>query len=288
MKITQIVCPSCGGRIDADGKRTISFCEFCGNKISIETAQSVGYDMEYGRLNARADVVQALAAEVLELTDPLCNLSAYKRNQASVNNRIDLLSRQIRSKENGKSYMPYLWPIVGGGFAFLFLMAVKANILVFLIFAALIIGSFYLSANNYLSVLDNLKAEIEQRKIQSGELDQRIESCNEVLARHHNVSIPEKYRNKDAMAFIYNTLQGQGAFSLEEAITKYELQKQQKQLMDMQAKQIELQKQQIQEMKQLRKETRRGNVAKGAGSAAAAAGTAIVAHEVIKQIRRHM
>lgn len=288
MKITQIVCPSCGGKIESDGKRTISFCEYCGTKLAVETAHSVGYDMEYGRISARADIGQSLAAEVLELTDPLCNLATYKNNLATVNNRMNLLSRQIKAKENGKSYMPYLWPLAGGFMIFLFLMSLKANIIVFLFFAVLIVAGFYLSANNYLSSWDKLKLELEQRHNQFVDLNTRIENCNEILARHHTVTIPEKYRTKEAMDFIYHTLQGQGAFSIEEAINKYEIQKQQKQLIDMQAQQIELQKRQIQEMQQLRKETKRNTVARGAGSAAAAAGTAIVAHEVVKQIRKRL
>ncbi len=287
MKITELVCPSCGGKIETDGKRTISFCEYCGNKLSVETAHSVGYDMEYGRLNARADIGQALAAEVLELTEPLCNMAMYKKNLVAINNRMNILTRQIKAKENGKSYMPYVWPLVGGGFLFIFLMALKANIIVFLMFSILIIGCFYISANNYLSTWERLKLELEQRNNQFIDLNTRIENCNDILSRHHNIIIPEKYRTKEAMEYIYHTLQGQGAFSIEEAINKYEIHKQQKQLMDMQAQQIELQKRQIQEMQQLRKETKRNSVARGAGSAAAAAGTAIVTHEVIKQIRKH-
>lgn len=288
MKITQVNCPSCGGKVEFDDKRTINYCEFCGNKISIETAHSVGYDMERGRLNARTDMVQSLADEVLELTDPLCNLEMYKKNVSVVNNRRNVLTRQISSKEKSTSYAPYLWPMLGGGLMFLFLLAIKAPFLVFVFFGAATVGCFYLGAYQHISTLDNLKNELAQREIQFTELNQRIESCTYVLSQHHNIDIPLKYRNKEAMTYIYNTLKGQGAFSIEEAINKYEIAKQQKQLMDMQAQQIELQKQQIAEMQQLRKETKRGNAARGAGSAAAAAGTAIVAHEVIKQIRKHM
>lgn len=288
MKITQISCPSCGAKVEFDEKQTINFCEYCGNKVSIETAHSVGYDMERGRLNARTDMVQSLADEVLVLTEPLCNLETYKKNVNVVNERRNVLSRQIKSKENSISYAPYLWPLMIGGFIFLFLLAVKAPFLAFVFFGAATIAGFYFAAYQHILTLDNLKAELVQKDSQFNELNQRIESCTYTLSQHHNVEIPIKYRNKEAMAYLYNTLKGQGAFSIEEALNKYELAKQQKQLMAMQAQQIELQKQQIAEMQQLRKETKRGDIAKGAGSAAAAAGTAVVAHEVIKQIRKHM
>lgn len=288
MKITQLTCPSCGASIESDDKRTISYCEYCGGKIAVETAHSVGYDMERGRLNARTDMVQLLAEEVLELTDPLCNLEGYKKNISAVNNRRNILSRQITSKEKSTSYAPYLGPMLCGGFMFLLLLAIRAPFGVFVFFGLATIAGFFLGAYSHMSSLDKMKEELAQRNGQFTELNQRIENCTQILSKHHTVDIPVKYRNKEAMTHIYNSLKGQGAFSIEEAISKYEVAKQQKQLMDMQAQQIELQKQQIAEMQQLRKETRRGNIAKGAGSAAAAAGTAIVAHEVIKQIRKRI
>ena len=64
MKIENIKCPSCGAPLTVSSKSTIFYCPYCNSQFRIDeqthnlkivNANSIGYEFEKGRLQARKD-----------------------------------------------------------------------------------------------------------------------------------------------------------------------------------------------------------------------------------------
>ena len=76
MNIRSIQCPSCGSNLNVESvNQSLIYCMYCGASVSVETNHNKGYDMELGRLNARA----ARADEILTKIEKIKSVLTHTR-----------------------------------------------------------------------------------------------------------------------------------------------------------------------------------------------------------------
>ncbi|MBO4781917.1 MAG: hypothetical protein J5522_05930 [Lachnospiraceae bacterium] len=81
MNIRSIQCPSCGANLKLENvNQSIIFCQFCGASIQLETNHNKGYDMELGRLDARAELADKLLEKIEKIKPELIRNGKAERD----------------------------------------------------------------------------------------------------------------------------------------------------------------------------------------------------------------
>ena len=81
MNIRSIQCPSCGSNLNVESvNQSLIYCMFCGAPVSLETNHNKGYDMELGRLEARAEKADELLSKIEKIKPELIRNSKAEYN----------------------------------------------------------------------------------------------------------------------------------------------------------------------------------------------------------------
>ena len=86
MNIRSIQCPSCGSNLNVESvNQSLIYCMYCGASVQLETNHNKGYDMELGRIEARAEKADEILAKIEKIKMKL-SLRKPRRNMLRLKN----------------------------------------------------------------------------------------------------------------------------------------------------------------------------------------------------------
>jgi len=300
MEIISLVCPSCGAQLEVNPRLKQGVCNYCGSsfmiddqktKIELDDVESIGYEFERGRFNAQNDgadpeLIEAVGA----LIEPVCELSNLYLQEKSQKGDIKTEEDRVSflTSDAGK-YIP------AGGVAAVVMFF--AFVLISECGAGVLLGGIILAAGLFAAVyflqplcVESMEKSIEGKKRRLEDLKKEIKYFESVLEKYDVNIIPESYRSREAMTFIYNALKNKRAITIQQAVNLLEeekrLQKEremQERQLKLQEEQLRLQREQLDQMQeaeeQRRADERNTKIAGAVATGAIVAGGAILSNE---------
>ncbi len=121
MNIRSIQCPSCGSNLNVESvDQSLIYCMYCGASVQLETNRNKGYDMELGRLDARAEQADKILEEIMKIRTELINNSKLQYKTKSLPGEIAELKHKL-SYEKVSGWKEYVLKPFGIGLGILFL-----------------------------------------------------------------------------------------------------------------------------------------------------------------------
>lgn len=120
MNIRTVQCPSCGGNLNVESvNQSLIYCMYCGASVQLETNHNKGYDMEMGRLDARAEIADELLAKIEKIKPELIRNSLAESRTKEYPSRIYRLKQDLNYTLTGE-WKKYLLKPLGIGLVILF------------------------------------------------------------------------------------------------------------------------------------------------------------------------
>lgn len=251
MKIISVQCPSCGANLNANEEESRITCDFCGGLVVVEDARSEGYNMELGRMKARANVSEDLANRIDELTIPLCEYKNVENELNGLNVQKKSFVSQIGICERHGKLISYGAASIIAFLFFIILNAAKAPIGVFIFFGFLCAAAYPIIAYIVLKYWDNIVKGLKETEDGITEHEKILKDYSQIIASHSDIKIPEQHQTERAMNFISNSIRSQTSSTIESAIAEYEKLLRDEKALALQEEQIRLQQQQIEETRKL-------------------------------------
>jgi len=233
MNIRSIQCPSCGANLKLENvNQSIIFCQFCGASIQLETNHNKGYDMELGRLDARAELADKLLEKIEKIKPELIRNGKAERDTKYYPQAISSEKATLSVERTSGWKEAVINPLLKGlgvlfiG-AFVIVVLNKAVPKPVLIAMELVIGL----APVYLPLLgvirkmqkhNRIKAKIASYEAYLVEAQRVFNETEAYLNSNAEVDIPRKFRNDSALTYFIKGLKAREFVSLDQAIFRYE------------------------------------------------------------------
>ncbi len=264
MKIVQLKCPGCNALIEANSDLNSFVCNYCGSSFLIDDervridfvdGEKTGHDMERGRMRAHNEGADPHIIETVHaLIEPLGQYPELMTKQDSLRRSVSSNSKKVNFINS--IVFNYVHYVICGIVAFLGILIMCGNgfslggVLWTLILSGLsLLGSWLLVKYKRKTFADALEKS-------AGELRQVVKNLadNQTIIDKYDVEvIPEDYRYREAMTFIYKALKNKRAMSMMQAINLYEEDVYRKEQRRLQERQIEMQQKQVEmQQKQIR------------------------------------
>ncbi|MBR4733900.1 MAG: hypothetical protein IK081_14150 [Lachnospiraceae bacterium] len=233
MEIKTIRCPSCGGNLNVENiNQSLFYCQYCGSAVHLETNRNKGYDMEHGRLDARAEMADSVLEEIEKIKPELIRNGKAKRDMNTYPSEIsDLKIEKSVSLSMGlkddvfKGFLKGLGVLFLGAFFVVALHSVLIEPLFFLVELAVLLAPVYIPA---IGIVKLIKKRGEMNN-QIANYEKRLKECqkvygetNDFLAKNANIDIPPRFRNETALNYIIKGLKAREFVSLEQALFRCE------------------------------------------------------------------
>ena len=235
MKLITLECPNCNASLQVNEELSEAQCNYCGKHFVIDremlrNAKQDGYDFEKGRMEAAETSSEELARRIKAVKEPLDRIY-------DLNDELEDLEWKRKNLDEGyasySKYCSFFNSPFGKNIAFVsldiillivvcvrFMNGMRASTmlgwLVFGIISALalilVAGIFHWREDNYFKSLDKM--------------DQKIGAVKDEMADVEDSTdigfIPEKYRHREAINFIYDSARRKRANTMQQAINLYE------------------------------------------------------------------
>ena len=262
MKIITLQCPNCAAMLDINADLKSAVCNYCGKQFIVQeeiqdNPLKMGYEFERGRIAAQNEGADPKLIEAVgALIDPVCNMDQLKQrmNDSSAKLHSMYKQREKITPEAKKNHPLILGGIIAGLFLLTsfkeLILQGTAGISFFLsgLFSTALFGLIgYFGYKKYLENKEKtLDSSIENERRTVSEMEQRIAMANDALQRYDINIIPPRYRNREEMTFIHQTLLQKRAVSIQQAVNLLEeekyrrvLQKQHEEQMELERKRVE-------------------------------------------------
>ena len=223
MRLITLQCPKCHAKLEINAELSHAICNFCGyhflvddetKRVDVRLSNPRGLDRDLERGRRSVGENRELAQEVLELIQPISELSASTSQldtlpkEISKHNNAILASRAIAVSLFGAGvFIGIVSGITEGRFILSFIGGILAGVLMSGI-------PFFIWMKN-LSEMKTKERQLEFSK------KKRIDALEALKGKDVNI-IPPDYRSRQAMMFIYNALLNQRAVTMQEAVNLYE------------------------------------------------------------------
>ncbi|MBR6880761.1 MAG: hypothetical protein IKN14_06750 [Clostridiales bacterium] len=255
MKIISMNCPNCGASINTQTESSRIFCSACGSQLSVEDAQTVGYDMEKGRIKAKIDSNKDTIRILEQIKMPLTHYDSLIKELGRAKSDLNLsLSEQQTmianygsageiAKPFGISLVVALLACWIGGIVGAIISAVAALVIV------VAMGNAQNQARIQTACL------VEQRTKDCIKIEEKVADTERILNDKENNKvarqIPESMRNEKSIDYMIQKLNNQTVYSLAQAVALCKEKKERENFLSTQQKMIEQQRRQLDEMKAL-------------------------------------
>ena len=229
MEIKTIRCPSCGGNLNVENiNQSLFYCQYCGSAVHLETNRNKGYDMEHGRLDARAELADSVLEEIEKIKPQLIRNAKAKRDMNTYPSEIsDLKAERSLTLSMGivddvvKGFFKGLGILFGGAIIVLvFFSRVKGPLLT-------LIELVVLLAPIYVPVIGIVKLVRKRRSYSSqiARYEKKLKECikeyeetSAFLTKNAKIDIPPQFRDEAALNYIIKGLKAREFVSLEQAL----------------------------------------------------------------------
>ena len=233
MKIRSITCPSCGGTLNIENvNQSLLYCQYCGTAIQLETNRNKGYDMEHGRMDARAEMADKILGSIESIKDVLIRNSNADKEMKYYPHAIaecrDDLRASILSDIKDSIFKKFLKGLVVLFVGALFIVCVGGMLNIFLLG---LLELIVLLAPIYLPVIGGVrmvkewigkKNQISLYETRLKEVKKEYEETSEFIKKNAEVDIPPRFRFEPALNYIIKGLKAREFVSLEQALFRCE------------------------------------------------------------------
>lgn len=233
MNIQSIQCPCCGGNLNVENvNQSLIYCMFCGTAVQVETNHNKGYDMELGRLDARAELADETLAKIEKIKPELIrNFDSWARARDLPSTIYEIKADLHDMRFAG--FKPYVFKPFGIGLGILFggaivvicissklpealLIPIEALVLFAPIYLPLI--GLVLKIKNEIHLM-NIKKEYEADLVQA---QQEYQETEAYINKNAEVNIPPRFRQEAALDYIVKGFKAREFVTLEQALFKCE------------------------------------------------------------------
>lgn len=291
MKLIALECPKCNAQLEINTELTQATCNYCGcsfliadeierKNLDSENAYKVGYDFERGRYERQIEECQNLAKKVKELIDPVLGLQTKTNELNDISMQICcLLEKEKLLSSFSEKIKCYKVPLFLFITTLLLTMAGGAGIFVI---GSIIAGiSAYVTKHRQNKEKINISKQLQQKK---QEYNNRKNEISYISSKYDFELIPERYRSKESMEYIYEVLYDQRAMNISQAINLYVDHQHKTKMENLQREQIAIQMQQAQQAQQTQASEQNTSNGFGLGSLLKAGGMFLAIASVINQL----
>ena len=291
MKLTALECPKCNATLEIAPESTYVTCTYCGCRFLIDSESEkakpdsediykMGYAFEHGRYERQSKECRNLANKVKALSGAITDLRIKKGT-------LELLLIEISNLETDqkrlasisgkvKSYKVPIYSLIVTGV----LSAIGAGVGIFVLGVIASVILFYIMRFRRNKEQDAVSKLIQQKTEELAQIKNEVLS---ITKTYDFDLIPEKYRSKNAIEYIYEVLYNQRAMNISQAINLYEDDQYKKRMERLQREQIELQR--TQQAQNAEKSMERPSESSlGLGSLLKAGGLILAAAAFIKKL----
>ena len=233
MEIKTIRCPSCGGNLNVENiNQSLFYCQYCGSAVHLETNRNKGYDMEHGRLDARAEMADSVLEEIERIKPELLKNGNAKRDMNYYPSAIsDLKIEKSVSLSMGlsdyvfKGFLKGLGVLFLGAFIVLAVAKMIGEPLLTLLELAVLLAPIYIPVIGIVRIVKKrrtLSSQIAYYEKQLKECRKEYEETNAFLEKNAKIDIPPRFRNETALNYIIKGLKAREFVSLEQALFRCE------------------------------------------------------------------
>ena len=229
MEIKTIRCPSCGGNLNVENiNQSLFYCQYCGSAVHLETNRNKGYDMEHGRLDARAEMADSVLEEIEKIKPQLIRNAKAKRDMNTYPAEIsDLKAERSLSLSMGLSdyvfrgFLKGLGVLFIGAFLVVGLHSLLSKPLFTLVELAVLLAPIYLPAIGIVRIVKKrrmLNDQIARYEKALKECRKEYEETSAFLAKNAKIDIPPQFRDESALNYVIKGLKAREFVSLEQAL----------------------------------------------------------------------
>ena len=227
MEIQRLQCPSCGGDITVeDASKELIYCQFCGGTIHLRSERNIAKNMELGRMDAINEQVDALMSVLTPYKDTLLE-------NARVKARLEELPALL--KEHKKDFttsllLGWISSVVIGAALGLCLLVIGFILNLFIHFPDGVqrAGAYLPAAGALMGIIVKIFIIIHDRrqlntlKKEYEDISRIYRDTKNILDNMNGIDFPEKYRSKDAIDYVFDSLDARENTTLKQAFFKYD------------------------------------------------------------------
>ena len=229
MEIKTIRCPSCGGNLNVENiNQSLFYCQYCGSAVHLETNRNKGYDMEHGRLDARAEMADSVLEEIERIKPELIRNAKAKRDMNTYPSEIsDLKAERSLSLSMGlsdyvfKGFLKGLGVLFIGAFFVVALHSLLSKPLFTLVELVVLLAPIYLPVIGIVRIVKKrrmLNDQIARYEKALKECRKEYEETSAFLAKNATIDIPPQFRDEATLNYVIKGLKAREFVSLEQAL----------------------------------------------------------------------
>ena len=229
MEIKTIRCPSCGGNLNVENiNQSLFYCQYCGSAVHLETNRNKGYDMEHGRLDARAEMADSVLEEIEKIKPELIRNAKAKRDMNTYPSEIsDLKAERSLSLSMGlsdyvfKGFLKGLGVLFIGAFFVVALQSLLSKPLFTLVELVVLLAPIYLPVIGIVRIVKKrrmLNDQIARYEKALKECRKEYEETSAFLAKNATIEIPPQFRDEATLNYVIKGLKAREFVSLEQAL----------------------------------------------------------------------
>ena len=208
MKTLELKCPGCGAAIRIRNRSKDVTCEYCRKRVFIS-------DSEWAGLGPDEELIE----KIQSLIQPVIKLEQSQKRLNMLTSQRKVLQEKFQTAHSFSSRIgAYIWPVLTA--VFLCGAGVSGGS-----FATVLIGLVAAAALFLFMRADQKKkhANIENGIDDVNQQLRAVRSDIDSIYQNNDITlIPEEYRTEDAIRFINSALVNEKAYTLTQAITQYE------------------------------------------------------------------
>jgi hypothetical protein len=205
---------------------------FCGTAVQVETNHNKGYDMELGRLDARAELADETLAKIEKIKPELIrNFDSWARARELPSTIYEIKADLHDMRFAG--FKPYVFKPLGIGLGVLFggaivvicISSLLPKGLLTLVEALVMFAPIYLPVGGLILKIKkelDLKALIKDYKADLVQAQQEYQETEAYINNNAEVDIPPRFRQEAALDYIVKGFKAREFVTLEQALFKCE------------------------------------------------------------------
>lgn len=233
MLIKSIQCPSCGGNLNVENiHQSLFYCQYCGAAVQLETNRNKGYDLEHGRLDARAEMADTILQRIEKIKPELIrngNADYDIKNLPRVigEYKADLSENRIYGTKDMviRGFFKGLGVLFIGAFFVVALNKTLPTPLHTLLMILVGFAPIYIPAIGVFIVTRRsaeIKWQIARAEERLAQARRDYAESEAYLAQNAEIDIPPRFRSEPALIYMMKGLKAREFISLDQAIFRCE------------------------------------------------------------------
>ncbi|MBR6478403.1 MAG: zinc ribbon domain-containing protein [Lachnospiraceae bacterium] len=233
MNIKAITCPNCGASLNVENiNQSLFYCQYCGAAVQLETNRNKGYDMEHGRLDARAELADSILERIDKIKDALIrngradyDIKYYPHIIAEQKAELSFEFWDGLKHYVLKGFLKGLGVLFIGAIFVVALTKALPAFLLTLLELAVLLAPVYFPIIGIVIVIKKqieIKSYIADCETRIKKATKELRETNEFLAKNAEVDIPQRFRQERALNYMIKGLKAREFVSLEQALFRCE------------------------------------------------------------------